>query len=313
MTGEPTGGTKDWPPDRRAALALSLFRGEVSTEEAAHRYGLTQDEIEGTKAAFLRTAEEALAIGGGDDEAPLPEADVKGGRDMGVWVCSLEPQSLTPCLFIQSVCSDRFPLETSAPWHGDSPPPRAFRNSRAISPLHGECERTTGGNNRWHLFSAKVADGVAIERETVLSEWGLPVRVGGVVVLLERGDLGDRPPILGRASRLSADRTLAWVLKQQLPFVVAVMGYRDGHIPEGSIRELDGLSPSVPLIPGPTLSRRPGPGDKTGGSDSGERQDSMSLRSAVLSLVSGGNLRFDPAYARKILDTLDTIIEITTQ
>ena len=164
-----------------------------------------------------------------------------------------------------------------------------------------------------HLFSAKVADVAAIEHETVLSEWGLPVRVAGFVVLLERGDLGDRSPILGRASRLSANRTLAWVLKQQLPFVVAVMGCRDGQIPEGSISELDALAPSAPLIPGPTLSRRPGLADKTGGSDSGERQVGMSLASAILSLVSGGSLRFDPAYARKILARLDTIIETTTQ
>ena len=67
MPGEPNGGTEDWPPDRRAALALSLFRGEVSAQEAARKYGLTQDEIEDIKAVFLRTAEEALATRAGGE------------------------------------------------------------------------------------------------------------------------------------------------------------------------------------------------------------------------------------------------------
>ena len=312
MSEEPTGSTQDWSPDKRAALALCLLRGEVSTQEAALKYALTPDEIEDLKARFLTTAEEALAARDAGARTSALQVDLKSEAGIGVWVCSLESQSLTPCLFIQSMCLGHFPIETSAPWSRDSPAPKPFRKSGAILPLHGECVGDPGGKSRLHLFGAKVADCAPIERRSILSDWKLPARIVGFVVLAESTGLGNRRSVSPRASRSATTRTLAWVIKQELPFVVAAVGYQDGCVPEDAIREALGLPPEVPLILGPAPVRRSKPKSRTGQSDIGGAKEALSLRDAIVSLVSGGTHCFDPAYARELLDALDKQIAAVT-
>jgi transposase-like protein len=49
-----------WTAKRRAALVVSLFRGETSLAEAARAHGLTLGELEDWRDKFLQGAENAL-------------------------------------------------------------------------------------------------------------------------------------------------------------------------------------------------------------------------------------------------------------
>ena len=67
---------KRWTARRRSALILSILRGEVSTQEAARKHGLTVKELEEWKERFLSGAENALRSRPPDDAAQH-DAEVK--------------------------------------------------------------------------------------------------------------------------------------------------------------------------------------------------------------------------------------------
>jgi transposase-like protein len=67
---------KRWTAKRRAALVLSILRGETSVQEAARKHGLTVAEVEEWKERFLMAAENALRSRPRDDEG-LREEQVK--------------------------------------------------------------------------------------------------------------------------------------------------------------------------------------------------------------------------------------------
>ena len=69
-------GPKRWTAKRRAALALSILRGETSVAEAARQHGLTVAEVEEWRERFLTSAENGLRSKPLDDEA-LQEAQIK--------------------------------------------------------------------------------------------------------------------------------------------------------------------------------------------------------------------------------------------
>jgi transposase-like protein len=65
-----------WTTKRKAALVLSIVRGETSIQEAARQHGLTVAEIEDWKERFFLGAENALRAKPKDDEA-LREEQIK--------------------------------------------------------------------------------------------------------------------------------------------------------------------------------------------------------------------------------------------
>ena len=65
-----------WTAKRRAALVLSILRGETSVAEAARQQGLTVAEVEEWRERFLTSAENGLRSKPLDDEA-LKEAEIK--------------------------------------------------------------------------------------------------------------------------------------------------------------------------------------------------------------------------------------------
>ena len=69
-------GPKRWTAKRRAAVVLSILRGETSVAEAARQHDLTVAEIEEWKERFLTSAENGLRSKPLDDEA-LKEAQIK--------------------------------------------------------------------------------------------------------------------------------------------------------------------------------------------------------------------------------------------
>jgi hypothetical protein len=154
---------RDCQPEHERALALRILRGEVSTQEAACSHGLTVAEVEALKERFLDAAEDALGPQVTDKKALARRSDAACGDDVGIWVCASGSRSLAPCLFIQSVCAGRFPLEATALWSRAGCPPKPFERAGALSLLHGECGETLDRNNRVYLFSAKAPDSQAVE------------------------------------------------------------------------------------------------------------------------------------------------------
>ena len=58
-----------WTAKRRAALVLSILKGDTSAQEAARKHGLTVGEVEEWRERHLLAAENALRSRPRDDEA----------------------------------------------------------------------------------------------------------------------------------------------------------------------------------------------------------------------------------------------------
>lgn len=58
-----------WTTKRKAALVLSILKGETSIQESARKHGVTVAEIEDWKDRFLLGAENALRARPKDEEA----------------------------------------------------------------------------------------------------------------------------------------------------------------------------------------------------------------------------------------------------
>ncbi len=76
MAEEPDDAVQRWIAKRRAALVVSILKGETSVAEAARRYGLTVAEVEDWRDRFLLGAENALRSRPKDEEA-LKDEQIK--------------------------------------------------------------------------------------------------------------------------------------------------------------------------------------------------------------------------------------------
>ena len=72
-----------WTAKRRAALVLSILKGETSVQEAARKHGLKVAEIEAWKDRYLVAAENALRTRPRDEEALREEHVKKLERKVG--------------------------------------------------------------------------------------------------------------------------------------------------------------------------------------------------------------------------------------
>ena len=95
-----------WTAKRRAALVLSVLRGETSVQEAARRHDLTVAEVEEWKDRYLLAAENALRSRPKDEEALKDEQIKKLERKVGQLVMDLE-------IFKEATKLRPFPPETS--------------------------------------------------------------------------------------------------------------------------------------------------------------------------------------------------------
>jgi transposase-like protein len=65
-----------WTTKRKAALVLSIIKGETSVQQAARQHGITVAELEDWKERFLLAAENTLRARPKDEEA-LREEQIK--------------------------------------------------------------------------------------------------------------------------------------------------------------------------------------------------------------------------------------------
>jgi transposase-like protein len=79
-----------WTAKRRAALVLSLVKGETSAQAAARKHGLTVAEVEDWRDRFLLGAENALRARPRDEEALKDEQIKKLKQKVGELVLDLD-------------------------------------------------------------------------------------------------------------------------------------------------------------------------------------------------------------------------------
>jgi len=79
-----------WTAKRRAALVVSILKGETSVQEAARKHGLTVGEIEDWKERVLVAMENALRSRPKDEEALREEQVNKLKKKVGELVLELD-------------------------------------------------------------------------------------------------------------------------------------------------------------------------------------------------------------------------------
>jgi len=97
-----------WTSKRRAALVLSILKGETSAQEAARKHGLTVAEIEDWRERFLLAAENALRSRPKDEEALKDERIKKLERKIGEMVLDMDilKEGVRPYLPLDRKTSD---------------------------------------------------------------------------------------------------------------------------------------------------------------------------------------------------------------
>jgi len=90
MSGDLPEDVQRWTAKRRAALVLSILRGETSVQEAARKHGLTVGEVEDWKERFEQAAENALRSRPKDEEALKDEQIKKLKQKIGDLVLDLD-------------------------------------------------------------------------------------------------------------------------------------------------------------------------------------------------------------------------------
>src|SRR5215475_6508773 len=76
MADESSESPQRWTAKRRAALIVSILKGETSAQAAARKHGLTVAEVEEWRERFLLGAENALRARPKDEEA-LKDEQIK--------------------------------------------------------------------------------------------------------------------------------------------------------------------------------------------------------------------------------------------
>ena len=90
VVGELPEDIQRWTAKRRAALVLSILKGETTVAEAARKHGLTVADIESWRDTFLLAAENALRSRPKDEEALHQEQVKKLERKVGQLVMELD-------------------------------------------------------------------------------------------------------------------------------------------------------------------------------------------------------------------------------
>ncbi len=106
MADESSESPQRWTAKRRAALIISILKGETSAAAAARKHGLTVAEVEEWRERFLLGAENALRTRPKDEEALKDEQIKRLKQKIGDLVLDLD--------ILKEATKDRpFPPRTS--------------------------------------------------------------------------------------------------------------------------------------------------------------------------------------------------------
>ncbi len=216
------------------------------------------------------------------------------GHDVGVWVCEGSGLELSPVLFMQALCPDPAPRPLLVKWKPATLPPKAFRKDQALPLIYSECGRLPNWPYHLHLFSPQAPNAGAAIQQSDLPDWSWAVPVIGIILIYSRKY--DQSPNTFSFHRRPQRTPLAWAQAQELPYVIAALGYDTDAEALADFRHRYTLTPDIPVIPAPALSDvRKHQSDDSGGMFS--------------SLFEHQKITFDQDYARRILDVLFQQVE----
>jgi len=190
-------------------------------------------------------------------------------NDLGIWVCSVV---LFPVWkFMEAISSDEFATFVDVKFSRiDNDRRKYFLRDQAPPLLCWDCGETSDRSNHWQLFA--IGDSLAgrFLQECDLNNLQFPVQMAGIILFADKRVLGDQR----QASRFE----FGWVTNQNLPSVIAAVGYAEPEFSPETFRELFGLDANIPVVLGPALNwdRKP---------------------------------EFDPEFARRVLETLHSRIK----
>jgi hypothetical protein len=212
------------------------------------------------------------------------------GHDLGLWVCEGSGLSLSPVLFMQAICPTAEPRPLLVKWKADTEPPKPFRKEGALPLIYSDCGKLPAWPYYVHFFAPQAPVEQALHDTSNLHDWAWTVPIRGIVVTFDQQH--DRPPSAFSLDRFRSRKPtppLVWAQAQQLPLVIAALGYDGDSDASQYFRDRYQLAPAVPVIPCPALANERKPGAQ-GGMFSGvfDRQ----------------NVIFDRDYAGKVLGEL---------
>jgi hypothetical protein len=218
------------------------------------------------------------------------------GHDVGVWICEGSGIALSPVLFMQAVCPEPEPRPLLVKWKAAALPPKAFRKEGALPLIYSDCGRLPAWPYYLHLFAPQAPIAQALEQSSNLQDWAWSVPVLGVIMIFNQKY--DRPPsalsfdwLINRSRSRKLIKPLAWTQDQQLPCVIAALGYEDTRDSIQQFRQHYELTTEIPVIPGPPLA------------DAQPRNQDTSS-GMFSSVFTHQKVAFDREYAKAVLNEL---------
>ncbi len=286
-----------WTAEDRAFLVLSVLKDESSIQEAAAEYQLPASAIQRWKQDFLLASEESL-LRAASGEVPPKELDATVA---GVWVCSEWSRSVAPLLFLEVACPGREVRLVPSRWTGRTPPPMAGRDGDEVVVLRRECRSNDPDSASLALLTPSISVAPFFESQASMSDWQFEVDVQALLLLIGGHDVAGVRRHLRHLLGLPVNRGVTWAIMQQLPLVVAAMGYRVDDFPEEEFRRAYGLPSGALIIAGPAISNQrelAGAGTAAPGHVEGEMARLARLKP----------LGFDESYAERLLGMLEKAI-----
>jgi hypothetical protein len=226
----------------------------------------------------------------------------------GILICEAAGILISPILLIQSVCSDRYPKVAQARWIRALPTsPNQFRKTGSLPILFGESDRILFENRPLQLFAVDANAKQSFEKESRLEDWQWPALLAGMIIIVDRKFENSFPRPLKdqildyfKPKTEVLNPTLEWAKNQNIPFVIAALGYPDNTESISLFRQRYALAPAVPIVAGPALS------DKR----LDKSNSSSSTSSGIFQFVlAGGQLAMSTKFTQQVLTALGQIME----
>jgi hypothetical protein len=172
-------------------------------------------------------------------------------NDLGVWVCNVV---LFPTWkFMQAISNDESFAHVDVRFgHISHDRRKYFLKDQALPLVCWDCGETPDGSNRWQLFAIGEAGAGTFIRECDLNNLQFPVPMAGIILIADNYVL-EKP-------RRSSYFEFGWATNQNLPLVIAAVGYAEPEFSLEAFRERFGLDVSIPVISGPALRWEEKPG-----------------------------------------------------
>jgi|GEM_PF-4953915 hypothetical protein len=185
-------------------------------------------------------------------------------NDLGVWVGSVV--RFKTWEFMKTVSNDEYGAHVDVKFgHISHDRRKYFLKDQALPLTCWDCGETPDGSSRWQLFAIGDSAASTFLQECDLSNLQFPVQIAGVILFADMRALENQRP--------SPRFEFGWVANQNLPSVIAAVGYAEPEFSSEAFRERFGLDASIPVISGPALHRDEEP-------------------------------EFDPEFARRVLEAL---------